>query len=147
MTDKDSLNKISGLLESVATRSVPFLDACSDTKLLAYSDLKKAQAKYRALAKKALSGTEKILDSKAKCTQEYNEVRMALDHKEFSSELITSLTNLRRSYLEEILRPAVKLYLKESKKSKTGIEELYEKVFRLDGLIEVAQFLHRIDSF
>jgi hypothetical protein len=59
---------------------------------------------------------------------------------------LTALSDLRSSYLEEILRPAVRGYLAEGKVSKGKIEDLYEKVFRLDGLIEVGQFFNRVDS-
>ncbi len=146
MNNKKSLDKIGGLLERVAAKSVPFLDQCSETKLLAYSDIVQAHKKYRDLAKQAFSGTEEILKSGPNCRKGIETIKSTLKRKKLSSDLVTALTDLRTSYLEEILRPAVRGYLTEGKVPRGNIEDLYEKVFRLDGLIEVGQFFKRVDS-
>ena len=146
MKDRESLDKIGGLLESVAAKSVPFLDKCSETKLLAYSDISQAHTQYRNLAKQAFSGSESILDSGPNCRNGFKKVQSALQGKEMTPELVNALNNLRRSYMEEILRPAVRGYLSGKAKSRRRIEDLYEKVFRIDGLIEVGQFFKRVNS-
>lgn len=146
MTEREHLDKIGGLLESVASKSVPFLDKCSETKLLAYSDISRAHSQYRKLAKQALSGSEAVLDSQPNCRNEFIAVKSALKHEELTPGLVAALNNLRRSYMDEILRPAVKGYLNGESKSRRKIEDLYEKVFRIDGLIEVGQFFNRVDS-
>ncbi len=146
MNNKKSLDRIGGLLEKVATKSLPFLNQCSETKFLAYSDISQAHEKYRILAKKAFSGSEEILSSRPNCRQGIESVQSELKRKKLSSDLITALSDLRTSYLEEILRPAVKGYLTEGKAPRGNIEELYEKVFRLDGLIDVGEFFKRVDS-
>ncbi len=146
MNKKKSLDKIGGLLEKVAAKSVPFLDQCSETKLLAYSDIGQAHAKYRDLAKQAFSESKDVLSTGPNCKQGVASVRSALKRKKLSTELVTALSDLRSSYLDEILRPAVRGYLTEGKVSRGKIEDLYERVFRLDGLIEVGQFFDRVDS-
>jgi hypothetical protein len=146
MNKKKSLDKIGGLLEKVAAKSVPFLDQCSETKLLAYSDIGEAHEKYRVLAKQAFAGSEDILSSRPNCRHGIKSVQSALKRKNLSPDLVTALSELRTSYLEEILRPAVRGYLSNGKAGRVNIEDLYEKVFRLDGLIEVGQFFKRVDS-
>ena len=146
MKDGKSLDKIGGLLESVAAKSVPFLDKCSETKLLAYSDINQAHLQYRELANKALCGSEKILDSGPNCRSRFRAVRSALQQKEMTPDLVRALNNLRNSYMDEILQPAVRGYLSGQSRSRRKVEDLYEKVFRIDGLIEVGQFFKRVDS-
>ncbi|MHA1907951.1 MAG: hypothetical protein ACW98Y_11695, partial [Candidatus Thorarchaeota archaeon] len=106
MNKKKSLDKIGGLLEKVASKSVPFLDKCSETKLLAYSDIGQAHEKYRDLAKQALTGSQDILSKGPNCRQGMETIQSALKRKKLSKDLVTALSSLRSSYLDEILKPA-----------------------------------------
>ncbi|MFW9920396.1 MAG: hypothetical protein ACFFED_12410 [Candidatus Thorarchaeota archaeon] len=146
MADKENLVKIRSLLESIASRNTPFLTKCSETKLLAYSNLDEAHSKYRVIAQQALDGSQEILNSEPKCKEKLLTAKSILERESISSDLLDALSSLRTTYLNEILKPAVKGYLTSGTGNRQDVEKLYEKVFALDGLIEVAQFFDRVDS-
>ncbi len=146
MNEKKNLEKIRGLLESVATRNTPFFNKCSETKILAYSNPGEAFDRYRHIAHQALEGSEAVLASVPKCREKYLTAKSMLDKEALSPDLIIALNSLRTTYLDEILKPAVKLYLSDQRDKPNDVETLYEKIFTLDGLIEVAQFFDRMDS-
>ncbi len=146
MTDKENLTKIRGLLESVASRNTPFLSKCSETKILAYTNLHEAQSKYKSIAHQALLGSEEILCSAPRCKEKLYAAKSLLEQGGVSSDFLDVLSSLRVTYLNEILKPAVRGYLTDGVKNRSEVERLYEKIFTLDGLIEVAQFFDRVDS-
>ena len=47
--------------------------------------------------------------------------------------------------LEKVLRPAVKTYLDNDELKPTAIQLLYNDALKIDGLLEVVQFLKKIE--
>lgn len=146
MADQENLSKIRSLLVSVASKRTSFLNECSETKILAYSNLVEAHTKYRHIAEKALRGSEEKFCSEPNCKEKMLAARMILEKEDLSQSLIDALNSLRTTYLDRILKPAVKGYLTSGAVQRREIEKLYENIFTLDGLIEVAQFFDRMDS-
>jgi hypothetical protein len=147
MSDKESLRRVKALLESVASRSSPFISQCSETKLLAYSNRGEAYNRYKHLAKEALIGSKEILSSEPGCQEDFKTVESAIDRDKLTPDLVGALNSLRDSYLNRILRPALKGYLTSKAGASRDLEALYERAFTLNELIEVAEFFDKFDLF
>ena len=62
MTGHESLQRISGLIESVEKKSRPFREKCAQTKILAFTNPEEARTKYLHLARETfpVSGTSLV---------------------------------------------------------------------------------------
>ena len=147
MKEDENLEIIKRLLASVASKTAPFQTSCSETKILAYTNRDAAVDRYRDIAKQALNSSEGPLHSQPDCKRKLSRVQHILEQESLNQNILEALTALRSTYLKKILRPAVKGYLMQDERKSSEIEKLYEKIFTLDGLIEVAQFFDRVDSF
>lgn len=145
MSDMESLRKIRALLESVASKSSPFITQCSETKLLAYSNRGEAYNRYKHLAKEALTVSKKVLSSEPNCQEDFKAVESAIQREKLTPDLVGALNSLRNSYLNGVLKPALKGYLTSKSSAPTDLEALYERAFTLNGLIEVAEFFDKFD--
>lgn len=139
------LETLSGLFGSVTNRTRPFLNRCSETKYLAVTDFNRATDQYFILAKQALERPEKKLVSAKKCREQYHAVKSALASGQLGPELVDALQCLRRTYVESILKPAMKEYMSSSVTSER-VENLYEFVLQIDGLLEVVQFFGKVQK-
>jgi hypothetical protein len=139
------LETLSGLFGSVTNRTRPFLNRCSETKYLAVTDFNRATDQYFILAKQALEGPEKKLVSAKTCREQYHAVKSALASGQLGPELIDALQCLRRTFVESILKPAMKEYMSSSVTSER-VENLYEFILQIDGLLEVVQFFGKVQK-
>jgi hypothetical protein len=139
------LETLSGLFGSVTDRTRPFLNRCSETKYLAVTDFSKATDQYFVLAKQALEGPEKKIASARKCREQYLAVKSALESGQLGPELVDALECLRRTFVENILKPAMQEYMNTSGTS-DRVERLYECVLQIDGLLEVVQFFGKVQK-
>ncbi|MFX0055476.1 MAG: hypothetical protein ACFFAX_10850 [Promethearchaeota archaeon] len=139
------LETLSGLFGSVTHRTRPFLNQCSETKYLAVTDFNKATDQYFSLARQALEEPRKKHVISKKCREQYLAVKNALRSGQLGSELVEALECLRRAFVQDVLRPAMKQYM-TSLKSSEWIEKLYETVLQIDGLLEVVQFFRKVQK-
>jgi hypothetical protein len=139
------LETLSGLFGSVTNRTKVFLDRCSETKYLAVTDFGRATDQYFLLAKHALEGPDKKLVSAKKCREQYHAVKSALALGQLGPELVDALQCLRRTFVENILKPAMQEYMSSSATS-NQVEKLYECVLQIDGLLEVVQFFGKVQK-
>ena len=133
------LEKLGGLFDTVTGRSKPFLDRCAQTKFLAVEDYNKAADEFVRLAKQTLNVDDTGVNSTCLAT-----AKSAVESGQLDHSLIEALSKLRTSYLESVLRPAVKSYLNTGEKTLSDIEKVYANAVQLDGLLEVVQFLSRV---
>lgn len=133
------LEKLGGLFDTVTGNSRQFFDRCAETKFLAVENYTKAADKCIQLARQTLNVGDQGLDKDC-----LSDVRSAVESGQFDSNLVDALSRLRSSYLEGVLRPAVKSYLSDEDKTFSEIETLYTNAVRIDGLLEVVQFLSRV---
>jgi hypothetical protein len=59
--------------------------------------------------------------------------------------VIRTLEKLRSKYLEKVLKPAVRIYLENDHLKATEVELLYNDALRIEGLLEVVQFLKKVE--
>ena len=146
MSGPEKLQKIGGLIESVEKKSRPFFAKCSHTKLLAFSELDKAKNEYLQLARQAFQSSGAPFNFGELCKGKIRKVQSVLNSETLDSRFVTALQSLRSSFLQEVLRPAVRRYLISRSGSRRDIEKLYASVLRIDGLVEVGQLLDKMDS-
>jgi hypothetical protein len=139
------LETLSGLFGSVTDRTRLFLSRCSETKYLAVTDFNKATDQYFSLARQALEGPREKHVASKRCRQQYLAVKNALESGQLSSQLIDALECLRRAFVQDVLKPAMKQYLTSSI-SLEGIEKLYESVLQINGLLEMVQFFGKVQK-
>ncbi len=89
-------------------------------KYLAVTDYGRATDEYIALATQTLAASMRILKSSRSCERELSAVRNALHSGQLRVEFVTALECLGRTYLNEVLRPAVRQCLS----SKETLEEV-----------------------
>jgi hypothetical protein len=142
MSQPRNLKRLSGLLESIADQNTSFLRKCSETKILAMSDYSKAIEQYRDLAFQVLSQSSPGMSSKGHASA----ATAALESGEIVGEFVDALRKLRSSYYESVLNPAMKRFLIDESQSPSDVSPYYERAVRIDGLLEVVEFLKRIDS-
>jgi len=144
MNNPDGLRKVSGLLESVTSRNRSFLDKCADTKLMAVKNPNRAYQSYKTLATQLMSSNEGNFGGNENCLRYMEMIRYDLDSDYLNTSILDVLQDLRASYFEEVLRPAVKQYLSGQGPTKEEIENLYESILQLDGLVETLDFLSKL---
>ena len=133
------LEKLGGLFDTVTGRSKPFLKQCSDAKLLAVDDYAQASSRCLELAKQTLSIDDSCLNSTSLA-----KARSAIESGQLDTSLIRALRQVRESYLDSVLRPAVKSFLNSEDKTIKELEGLYTSALRMDGLLEVVEFLTKV---
>lgn len=133
------LEKLGGLFDTVAGQSKPFLKRCSDTKILAVEDYARAHHECIELARQTLN-----IDNPNINPSSLAKARHAVESGQVDSSLAKALKKVRASYLDSVLRPAVKSYLVSEDNSIAELEQLYMRALRMDGLLEVVQFLTKV---
>lgn len=146
MNGPEKLQKIGGLIESVEKKSRPFFAKCSHTKLLAYSEPDKAKNEYLHLARQAFQSSGSSLDFGEPCRRKIRTIQSVLNSETLDINFVIALQSLRSSFLEKVLRPAIRGYIVSKSGSQKDIENLFTSVLRIDGLVEVGQLLDKIDS-
>ena len=139
MPAPEELEKLGGLFDTVADRSRPFFAECAKTKFLAVEDFPKAADECIRLARQTLN-----IDSSGVDVDCLDDVKSAVESGQLDGNLVDALSRFRSSYLEGVLRPAVKSYLNNEHKTISEIEALYTDAVRIDGVLEVVQFLSRV---
>jgi hypothetical protein len=138
------IETLSGLFGSVTDRTRPFLNQCSETKYLAVTNYSKATDQYLALARQALERPEKLVTSNT-CREKYHAVKSAIEAGQIGPELVEALHGLRLTFLRNVLKPAMKEFMRNSV-SAEQVEKLYECALELDGLLEVVQFFGKVNK-
>jgi len=139
------LERLGGLFNLASESSRPFLDRCSETKYLAVRDYRKAASVTVELAKQTLMETNSSLTNRADCKRYLTTLQSAVESGLLDISVITALEKLRSKYLEKVLRPAMKTYLDNDELKPTAIELLYNDALKIDGLLEVIQFLKKVE--
>jgi hypothetical protein len=85
------------------------------------------------------------LTSRADCKRYLATLQSAVELGQLDTSAIRALEKLRSKYLEKVLRPAVRTYLKNEELKPTAIELLYNDALKIDGLLEVIQFLKKVE--
>jgi hypothetical protein len=145
MPEPKEIERVGRLFSTLSNRSKPFLEKCSKTKFLAVNDYNRAANEYVKLAKKTLSNKGLGLENGNDCQGCISNVRDSLDSFQMDASLLKALEELRSTYLENMLKPAVKRYLQSENSTKTDIEQFYMNALKIDSLIEVVQFMKRIE--
>ncbi len=143
MPTPKELERLGGLFEKATTRSQQFLEKCTETKYMAISDFSKAEDEYITMAKGVLENPGKRKTILKKCEQQLAAVKSALESGQLGPEYIEALQNLRQSFFNGVLKPAVKAYLSKNA-PRDEVESLYERAIYIEGLLEVVQFLGKI---
>ncbi len=144
MTPKQEIKRIAQLLHIMKGQCEPFLQECSETKLLAIDNPDRAVKKYLKLASDTLSSNS--LSSDPSCGPILQDVLTALSTGSLNGSLVDSLNRLRRTYLVDVLRPAVQTFLRKGEGTSTQMQKLYDRALKLDSLFHAAVFLSRLSS-
>ncbi|MGY5875520.1 MAG: hypothetical protein RTU30_07225 [Candidatus Thorarchaeota archaeon] len=146
MPKSKELERLSGLLEKVADHNTHFLQKCSETKILAVSDYTSAIDQYRLLAMQVLDKKGLDISVPQSCGSHIEAAKSALHSDKLGSEFITALRELRSSYFDDILRPAVRRFLAEDGLSISEVKPLYERAVKIDGLLGVVEFFRKVEG-
>jgi hypothetical protein len=141
MPEPEELKRIDGLFNLASTKSRPFLDQCSETKYLAVRDYSRATDKTLKLAMQTLKYAGA---NSPTLTRDLSEIKAVLKAGQLDANLIDVLSRFRTKYIEQVLRPAVKTYLTNEELKTSDLDLYYESALRIDGLLELVQFLKRI---
>ncbi len=144
MPDQKELERLGGLFNLASVQSRPFLDRCSETKYLAVRDFNRARIETLKLTEQTLISTGTAIESSANLKKHLSVIKDAVESGQLDGNLVQALSNLRTSYLEQVLRPAIRKYLTNEDLKTSDLEMLYHNALRIDGLLEVVQFLKRI---
>ena len=139
------LERLGGLFKLASESSRPFLDRCSETKYLAVRNFSEATSITVELARQTLMESNSGLTSRADCKRHLATLQNAVELGQLDTRVITALEKLRSKYLEKVLRPAMRTYLNNDDLKLTAIELLYNDALKIDGLLEVIQFLKKVE--
>ena len=139
------LERLGGLFNLSSDKSRPFLDRCSETKYLAVRDYSQATNLTVELAKQTLSEANSGLTNRTDCKRYLITLRTAVESGQLDASVVLALERLRSKYHEKVLRPAVRAYLESDDLKATEIETLYNDALRIEGLLEVIQFLKKVE--
>ncbi len=140
---RGDLRTLSGMFGNVANRSRAFLDSCSETRLLAVSNIEEASREYEKLARDTLQNVSSHLSSNKLCSQLLSDAYNALQNGGINQDYVTALRMLRDTFLRDILRPAVADFLRNGSASDRDLEELYSQQIKMDSLLGTAHFLRK----
>ncbi|MGY5872136.1 MAG: hypothetical protein RTV72_07835 [Candidatus Thorarchaeota archaeon] len=146
MSDEKKLERLGKLFNAASVRGRPFFDQCSETKFLAVKDYYKAEDEYIKLASKTLSVKGLGIAENNDCYPCLSSVKSALESGQLDDGLIGALENLRSTYLDKMLRPAFKRYIHDEVTSKKALEKLYTNAMKIESLIEVVQFMNKVQD-
>jgi len=139
------LERLGGLFNLASDKSRPFLDRCSETKYLAVRDYDRAASVTFELAKQTLKEANSELTNRTDCQKYLSKLQSAVESGQLDTSVIHALEKLRSKYLEKVLSPAVKSYLENDELKIAKIELLYNDALRIEGLLEVVQFLKKVE--
>jgi hypothetical protein len=108
-------------------------------------DYKRATSITVELARQTLEEANSGLTSRDDCRRHLITLQRAVESGQLDTRVISALEKLRSNYLEKVLRPAVRTYLENEDLKTTEIERLYNDALRIEGLLEVVQFLKKVD--
>jgi hypothetical protein len=145
MPEPKEIERVGSLFKSLSNRSKPFLEKCSQTKFLAVNDYNRASDEYVKLVRKTLNNKGLGLANGNDCQGCLSNVISSLNTFHTDTGLLNALEDLRSTYLESMLKPALKQYLQSENYTKSDIERLYINALKIDSLIEVIQFMKRIE--
>lgn len=145
MPAPEELERLGGLFKLASESSRPFLDRCSETKYLAVRNFSEATSITVELARQTLMESNSGLTSRADCKRHLATLQNAVELGQLDTRVITALEKLRSKYLEKVLRPAMRTYLNNDDLKLTAIELLYNDALKIDGLLEVIQFLKKVE--
>jgi hypothetical protein len=145
MRKHKEIERVGSLFSAISDRSRPFLEKCSKTKFLAVNDYPSAADECVKLVKETLSNKGLGLADGNDFQGCLSNVRNALDSFQLNADLVDALQDLRSTYLENMLKPAFKEYIQSDTYTKEDIEKLYMNALKIDSLIEVIQFMKRIE--
>lgn len=137
------IDRLSRLLDAISLRGRPFLNQCSDAKMLAISDMDLALEHYWNLTKEALDSDGVTLPAGLSNNSYYHAVKQAVRTRGLTASYVDALEKLRSIFLDGVLRPAVGAYL-ENRTHRVELEQLYENALKLDGLLDLANFLRKV---
>ena len=140
------LERLGGLFKLASNKNRPFLSRCAETKYLAVRDYDRATNLTFELARQTLSEANPGLRGHVDCRDYLAIIQSAVESGQLDSDFIIALKKLRTQYLQKVLRPAVKDYLNKGESEPTEIEKLYNDALRIEGLLEVVQFLKKLES-
>ena len=140
------LERLGGLFKLASDKNRPFLNRCAETKYLAVRDYDGATNLTFELARQTLSEANAGLRGHSDCRNYLAIIRSAVESGQLDSDFIVALKKLRTQYLQKVLRPALKDYLNKGESESTEIEKLYNDALRIGGLLEVVQFLKKLES-
>lgn len=139
------LERLGGLFSLASEKNKPFLDRCSETKYLAVRDYRRAASVTVELAKQTLKEANSGLTGQTECKKYLTKLQNAVESGQLDTSVIHALEKLKSKYLEKVLRPAVRTYLKNEELETTEFELLYNDALRIEGLLEVVQFLKKVE--
>lgn len=146
MPTPEELERLGNLFTLAAERNRPFLDRCSETKYLAVRDYDKATKIIFELTnqtlKEANSGLRDLIDCKGYLAK----LRNVIESGQLDTDFILALEKLRTKYLEKVLGPAVRTYLRNKDLKPIEIETIYNDALRIEGLLELVQFLKKVKA-
>jgi hypothetical protein len=145
MPEPREIERVDSLFSTISDRSKPFLEECSKTKFLAVRNYNRATDEYVRLVRQTLSNKGLGLANGNDCQGCLSNVISSLDSYQLDKGLLDALEDLRSTFLERMLKPAFKQYLQSDSYDKADIEKLYLNALKIDNLIEVIQFLRRIE--
>jgi uncharacterized UBP type Zn finger protein len=145
MPEPKEIEIVSSLFNTISNRRKPFLEECSKTKFLAVSDYNRATDEYIKLVRQTLSNKGLGLTNGNDCQGCISNVISSLESYELDKGLLDALEDLKSTYLERMLKPAFKQYLQNDSYAKADIEKLYMNALKIDSLIEVIQFMKRVE--
>ena len=139
------LERLGGLFDLASDKNRPFLDRCSETKYLAVMDFKRASNITVELTKQTLKEANSGLTRRNDFRSHLLTLQKAVESGQIDTGVISALEKLRSKYLQKVLRPAVRSYLENDDLKTTEIEKLYDEALRIEGLLEVVQFLKKVE--
>ncbi len=144
MPISEELERLGSLFKLASERNRPFLDKCSQTKYLAVRDYDKAASITFNLARQTLREANSCLTNRDDCKRYIAKLQSAIESGQLNSDFIHALEKLKSRYLERVLRPAIRTYITNDDFEEAEIDALYNDALRIDGLLEVVQFLKKI---
>ncbi|MBS3795666.1 MAG: hypothetical protein KGY80_12250 [Candidatus Thorarchaeota archaeon] len=139
-----SFDRIGDLLEKIAKSRRPFLDECTEAKYMAVQNPDDAQHTYMQLLRTTLLSSDALDSAKSTCPEEIEKLDRLAKGDRIKQGLVSTLKALRSQYLDTVLRPAVKRYIKGSKDVEKNVEQLYDSALLLDELLEIGHFIERV---
>ena len=146
MSNPEELERIGNLFNAATNVSKAFLEKCTKTKFLAVKDYYKAEDEYIKLAEKTLSVKSLGIVRNDDCYGCLSDVKSELESGQLDSGLVDALESLRATYLESILRPAVKQYINNEAINNQRLKKLYTNALKIENLLDVVQFIKKVHT-